>query len=613
MLLKTTPLLGAGLLLVTPSAFADTLPVFYGDEIVVTPTRTAQRLDKSLAAVTVLTRADIEAAGAPDLPALLAGQAGVEIAQTGTLGAQSAIRIRGSESDQVLILVDGVRIASATAGASALEHILLTDVERVEIVRGNVSSVYGSDAIGGVVQVFTRKGRGKPAATVDVTLGSDAYQRLHAGYGGEVAPGVRIQFGVARTLDGGQSAGDPARMPAPFVFTAQDVDDDDTRNTSFNARLDHQLSDRLSWGLTAWRSASNVDFDGAFQNHLVQTVSAYRIHVSGQPHTGWTSQLSLGRGEDDLHSDLNGTPTGVFRTVNWQGTWENSLDLGPGALRLGLESLHQMLDSDGGYTADSRRVASVFAAYGGSLDAHDWDLSLRRDDYSDVGAATTGRVAYGYALNPAWRVAAALATAFKAPTFNELYSPFGGNPDLDPERQKSAEISVSYSRAGQRIALTAFETRTEDLINFLPPSFTAVNVDEARNRGAELTWNGRLMGLSARATFTVQNPEDASTGLGLLRRADQFGSLALSDRRGIWGWQAELVASGPRPDIDATTFARTTVPGYAVLNLGVDMRPAPDWRLAARLLNAFDKDYALVDGYLPQERAVRLELAWTPR
>jgi vitamin B12 transporter len=279
---------------------------------------------------------------------------------------------------------------------------------------------------------------------------------------------------------------------------------------------------------------------------------------------------------------------------------------------LGVEGLWQQLESNVAYSNDSRRVTGFTAGYTAALGAHDLQANLRHDDYSDFGGHTTGLLGYGYRLTPAVRASASVSSAFRAPTFNELYGPFGSNPALDPERARSAEAGLTYSGVYGLARVTAFITRTDDMINFVPPTFAATNVDRTENRGVELSWDGKLGGMDVRSALTFQNPEDESTGLGLLRRADRFGSFSLGQAHGAFDWHAELLASGPRPDVHATNFSRVTVPGYAVLNLNLGWKPARDWKLSGKLVNLLDKDYVLVHGYNTQGRAAFVELAYAP-
>ena len=611
--MRQTPLTLALAASLAAPVCAETLPIFVGDTVVVTPTGVPQSLAAPLQHTSVITRADIETSAAPDVATLLRRESGVEIAQTGGLGAQAAIRIRGSESDHVLVLIDGVRVHSVTTGATAIDQLMLDEIERIEIVRGNVSSVYGSEAIGGVVQIFTRRGSGAIRPGVKAGIGADNTRKLAASLGGAVGD-TRVHLGVARTQTDGFSSARAEFVPAPFVFAAADIDDDAYENTTFNFNLSHRLAADHSVGLTAFRSKGDVEFDGTSRNHSEQTLTTLSAYSDNQWLPGWQSRVQLAQGVDNLVSGLNDAPGDRFRSRNRQLAWHNTVDAGAGTLRLGVEGLWQRLDTNQTFVRDTRHVGSVFAGYIATFGAHDAQFNLRHDDYSDVGGATTGLAGYAYRLTPALRLSASYSTAFRAPTFNELYGPFGRNPALDPERANSAELGLTYSGALGLARVTAFATRTRDLINFVAPTFAATNIDRAENRGVEVSWQGQLAGLDAHAAFTVQNPEDRATGLGLLRRANQFGSISLGSGFGeSFDWRAELLASGERPDVHATRFTRTTVPGYAVMNLNLGWQPARDWKLTGRLLNIFDRDYALVHGYNTQGRALFVELAYAPK
>ena len=608
---QTTLALALGAAFIS-SVHAETLPEFVGETIVVTPTRASQKLAAPLQHTSIITRTDIESSTASDLSTLLRQESGVEIAPTGGLGAQTAIRIRGSESDHVLVLVDGVRVNSVTTGATAIDQILLDEIERIEIVRGNVSSVYGSEAIGGVVQIFTRRGQGDMKVSGSAAAGPDNYRKLALSIGGEVGDS-RVRFGAARTRTDGFSSVRSEFVPTPYTFAPEDIDDDGYRNTTLNLALSHRIQAGHEIGLTAFRSRGDIEYDGAYQNHSDQTLTSLSVFSENQITQSWHSRVQLSHGTDDLLSDLNGLVTDRFKTRNRQLGWNNVLNVGQGVVRLGAEGLWQQLDTDAAYSDDARRVSSLTAGYTTAIGAHDLQLNVRHDDYSDFGGATTGLLGYGYRLTPALRVSATVSNAFRAPTFNELYGPYGSNPALDPERAKSAELGLTYSGVYGLARATAFITRTRDLINFIPPTWAATNVDEAENRGVELSWSGKLVGLDVRSALTFQNPEDKTTGLGLLRRADRFGSLSLGRQAGAFDWRAEVLASGPHPDVHATTFSRVEVPGYAVLNLNLGWKPVRDWKLSGKLVNLLDKDYALVHGYNTQGRAAFIELAYAPK
>ncbi len=607
----TTLALALGAAIASSPTHAQTLPEFIGETVVVTPTRALQNLAAPLQHTTVITRADIESSTAIDLVTLLRQESGVEIASTGGIGAQSAIRIRGSESDHVLVLIDGVRVNSVTSGTTAIDQILLDEVERIEIVRGNVSSVYGSEAIGGVVQVFTRRGDGEMKVSGKVGVGTDDTRQLGLTIGGGLGD-TRVHVGVARSQTGGFSSIRTELIPGMFFdFVPADADDDAYRNTTLNLALSHRIQAGHEIGLTAFQSRGDIKFDGAFQNHSDQTLTTLSVFSENRWLPDWQSRIQFSQGSDDLESDLDGVATGRFKTRNRQLDWTNQLNAGPGVVQLGLGGLWQQLDTDAAYADDARRVTSLTAGYTAAIGAHDLQVNVRHDDYSDFGGATTGLLGYGYRMTPALRVSATVSSAFRAPTFNDLYGPYGGNPALDPERARSAELGLTYNGAYGLARATAFVTRTSDLIN-LDSNWIPVNVDQAENRGVELSWRGKLAGLDVRSALTFQNPEDRTTGLGLLRRANRFGSVSLGQARGAFDWRAEVLASGPHPDIHATDYSRVSVPGYAVLNLNLGWKPSREWRLSGKLLNLLDKDYALVHGYNTQGRAALIELAYAP-
>jgi vitamin B12 transporter len=588
------------------------LPEYVLPEVVVTATRTPVPLVQTIQDTTVLTREDIRASAAADLSTLLRSRAGVEIAQQGGPGTQAAIFMRGTESDHTLILVDGVRLDSASAGTTAIDQIMLDEVERIEIVRGNVSSVYGSPAIGGVVQVFTRKGRGTPRLTLRGGLGADHTYTLGANYGGSLGP-TRFALGATRRSTDGFSAVRPEIVPADFVFLPGDKDRDGFENTTYQASLSHELKPGHELGLTAFHTNGEAEFDGSFSNNSEQTLSAVSLYLANRLSERWESRLTIGFGQDDLETYLDSSFVSDFRTRTPQADWLNVIRLAKGQqLTLGLGWMEQKLDSSQSFDRQSRRVWDAAAGYSAEFGAHGLQLNLRYDDYDDVGAHASVYAGYGYSLTPAWRVTGSLATAFKAPTFNELYGPFGANPDLDSERARSAELGLQFRQGETSAKAVAFLTRIEDLINFLPPSFTAQNVDEASIEGLEFSLSVPLMGTRLHGSVTWQDPRDDGSGQRLLRRAKRYGRLEASRDFGPWRLGAEVVASGPRDDIDAVTFERTTVAGYGVVNLRGGYAFGENIRLDWRLENLLNKDYSLVDGYQTQDRALFAYISWQP-
>jgi vitamin B12 transporter len=581
------------------------------NEIVVTATREPQPLNQSLASTTVITAQDIRNSQAPDVPTLLKDVAGVEFAQSGGVGQQGSLFLRGSNSNQVLVLLDGVRINSATTGATAIDQLMLDQIDHIEVVRGNVSSLYGSEAIGGVIQIFTKRGKGRPAFSISGGAGSHDSQRMSAGFGGQSgATNFNLQVSHYRTA--GVSAIKPSIVPTV------NPDKDGYDNTSFSANVRHAFDADNSLSASVFRSRGNAQYDNAFGlptdvNNSVTTLGKYSLALNNRLSGMWHSKLQWSAGLDDAKNYLNGLPDLVngyyITTHNRQLTWQNDLLLNAhNRLLLGTENLRQRVASDTVYTRTERSANSLFGGYTGNFGAHEVQANLRQDHYSDFGAANTWRLGYGYAISEAWRASATLSTAFRAPTFNDLYAPaiWGGNPSLQPERSHDRELGIHYATATQRLDATYFESRITDLITYQYPS--NVNLNQVRISGAEVSYLGQFGNNTVKASLTLQNPRDVQTGLQLLRRARSFGNIGISRQMGAWKMGGEWQFSGPRKDIDINTYQRTTLAGYGLVNLTASREFDKHFGLSVRAANLFNRDYMLVHGYNNPGRTVFVSL-----
>lgn len=592
--MKHMQLLAALLCAVTPLAFAatDTL-----DEMVVTATRVAQPLNQSLAHTTVISQKEIQASQAGDVPSLLKNLAGVEIYQSGGIGKQSSLFIRGSNSSHTLVLLDGVRISSATTGSTAIDQLMVDQIERIEVVRGNVSSLYGSEGIGGVVQIFTRRGKGAPALNAGAGMGTHNTQRFSAGFGGEVD---RTSFNVQAS----KFKTDGVSAINPLLTTNVNPDKDGYDNTSFSSNIHHAFNADHGLSASVFQSDGRIQNDdyGFFASPTAvhdsrATLSKVSVSSDDRLSEVWQSKLLWAQGKDDLQNFTNGLPAWNIKSTSDQLNWQNTLRLGKQQILLGADHLRQRVASNTAYTQSGRKVNGLFAGYSGLYGVHQLQLNVRRDQYSDFGAASTWLAGYGYELNDAWRVTANLATAFKAPTFNDMYAPvaWGGNPALRPERSRNAEIGLHYGSASQRMDITYFDNKIDDLIAYQFP--LTQNIARARMNGWEWAYRGQFGATAVNAALTLQNPRDSQTGLTLLRRAKSFGNVSLSQQIGVWQVGGEWQYSGTRADIDINTFTRTTLAGYDVANLMASHELHKQLRLSLRVDNLFNKDYTLAHGY----------------
>ncbi len=601
----------AGLVL-PGAALAQRVPVSIGEEVVVTATRVPQRLSQSNQHVIVITAGEIAAGGYQSLPEILQARGGLEITQSGGRGQPSAASIRGAEPRHTLVLIDGLRVGSATAGGTALEHIPVSQIDRIEIVPGPLSSVYGPDAVGGAIQIFTRRGEGAGARVEGGSFGT----RGMSGYYGRRLGDTELSLSAGASASRGFDASRPT-----LPFAQHHPDDDGYENHNFSARVNHDLGAGHALGATAFYSKGRTEFDAGLATDDVndQSLSAWSVYTRNRLLPAWTSLLRLGSTRDE--SITGGAFPNIFRTDQRQATWQNDFTVSAGTLVAGLEYLDQRVASDVIFKQNSRTVESVFAGYRGDFAAHALQLNARRDDNSQFGARTTGSAGYSYRFSPAWRARAGAGTAFKAPTFNDLYFPdqppfFFSNPDLRPERSRSREAGVDYEAGRQRVAATLFQTQITDLITVFtdPVTFvsTTQNIGRAQVEGLELAYNGMIAGWQARAQATLQDPRDEDTGAQLRRRAKRHGSVAAQKVQGEWRYGAEVVASSARYD-STTEAAGTRMHGYAVVNLLGGYRLSREWSVNARWNNVFNRDYELVQFFNTPDSSVFVWLAWQPR
>ena len=580
------------------------------DEVLVTATRTEQRLADSLPSATVITRSQIESSQTPGLVELLGRQAGVEFARTGGPGSQASLFLRGTNSGQTLVLIDGVRLNTALTGAAALGGVSLDSIERVEIVRGNLSSLYGSEAIGGVIQIFTR-GADRSGLEIGGEAGAGD-MRAASAYAAQRFDSGSIALSVAGRRSSPYSAIDTSQLiPGPYSPGAN-PDIDGNRNGSASLRAQGKAGP-VGLAASLWGSRNDTDFDstadGPTATHEEKSRQrAMQASAAGQLAEHWRAQLTVARTDDDT-SNTSSAPwsfnNGEFEASNRTVTLANEIRLGERATgTLAYEYLQQRGASTaydpafgGVLTRFERRVNSVRAGVDARQGPHRLQANVRWDDYSDVGAATTGLAAYGYDIDPRWRLSVQLATAFRAPSFNDLYYPFFGNPDLSPERSRSGELALRYGDDSASLRAAVFRNRTSDLIVYDAAAQQARNVASADIDGVELIAAARLQGWQLQADASYTRAEDASTGERLLRRAPYRIHLAAARTLGRFDGLFEVTYNAERQDADVNTFARTELASYTLARLALAWRATDRLRLTLRVENLFDADYELVDGY----------------
>ncbi len=579
-------------------------------EITVTATRTAVPLHDTLASTTVLTHQQIEAQQVLSVQDLFQGIAGVELSNNGGLGKASSVFLRGTNSDQVLVMIDGVRVGSATLGTTAFQYLPIDQIDRVEIVRGPLSSLYGSEAIGGVIQLFTQRPKHDGVALqADAAAGSHATSSIGASV--DVAQGPWYYGLSASNLT---SNGYPNCTGAPYVSPSSpgggcyvfDTRPDGFHNVGTSAHLGYRPSRSFDVDALFLRSQGGERYAGSYTNHqsFAEQIEALTAHWSPVSALRLTAQAGQSRDDEIDTLDFVEPPGNLFDTIRNSASLQADWTIvARQILTVGSDAVHDSIVSDTVFPVTSRRVTGVFGEYQGRFGAEQFTLSARHDDNSQFGGKTTGSIAWGYHFTRDLRLVASYGTGFHAPSFNDLYFPYFGNPALRPETSRSVEVGLDEGGAATGWSLHAYQTRLHDLISYENALFIPENTDTARIRGAELRAHATDGPWAARLTGSWLDPRNLTPNSPvydklLARRARATGQLELARE---WPWKlrsaVRVFASGPRFD----DFANTQrLGGYTTVDVLLDYAPTKHWTIQAKVANLTDRRYATAL-YYPQD------------
>lgn len=565
--------------------------------LVVTATLAPRTADDSLASVTVIDGATLRRQDPTSIAELLRGQPGVDFASNGSFGKSGSLFVRGTGGDSTLLMIDGIRLRSATAGGAAWQYLEPRMFQRAEIVRGPRGSLYGADAVGGVVQLFTPEGEeGGPHPSVSVGGGSFGTQRYSAGFSGS-SGGTSYSFAGSHF----STDGTPVR---------RDGEDKGYDNTNGLARLSHTFDNGAKVGGLALRARGNTEYDGGDMDFVQQVAGLYgELPVT----ENWRSRLTLSEARDELDnhmepSDWAPASTSIINTRTQTARWENTFSFGAHDLVAGAEYSEDKVSGNNDYDVGSRDNVAVFAQ--GLLDFSPVAIqaSLRYDDNEAYGDEVTGSLALGYDLDGQHTLRASYGTAFRAPTFNDLYWPNSGNPELNPETSESLELGVRGQYSDWFWDLAVYQTDLDDMIAWAPTDsglWAPQNINQARIRGAELAGGAELGEWTLAAALTYTDPENRETGNRLQRRATQSLRLDADRRLGDWSLGGSWIAQNHRYD-DAANTQR--LGGFGLFNLRAGWDFAPMWSARLTLENVLDKEYETARDYTNAGRAAFLSL-----
>ena len=577
-------------------------------DITVTATRQNQDTLTSLNDVSIISAAQIERSGSASLPELLRRQAAIESVSSGTPGSQSSVFIRGTNSNHAVILIDGVRLVSGATGAAALQHIPLAQIDRIEIVRGPVSSVYGADAIGGVIQIFTKKPQPGLHASIGAGIGNRHTQEGDVAVWGQNG-GLAYQATLSHNTTAGFSS---QNQHADSAWSKANLDKDGYRTTAFSGKLSYDLAEGHTISAQTFNTRNQVEYDEnpsgqdeersrinqlrlSTDNRLSEHVRAHLSASLNQDKSKiyYQDGSQLNRSIDSKDKNILGLLKGRYDTFGWiLGAEWNKQNTESHSTPWGSPQIATQEDFSTNTVTNRALFAGADARFGPVLT----EANIRHDHTNRYGNHTTGKIALGYQISPHWVAKASYGTGFKAPTLNDLYS-IWGNPKLQAETSRNAELALHYQASGQAFKLSAFHNHIDNLI--VAQKNRTVNKD-ATIKGISAEGKYTLGDVIVRADATYQDAHDQEADWQLDRRAMVFGNIGAdytpNERLTL---SANLHLHGHSWDKDWNTFPATRVRngGYGIASVSAKYQVTPQWDLSLSGDNIFNKKYTTAYGY----------------
>lgn len=609
-------------------------------DTLITASRVVEQRSESSAASTVFTRVDIERLRPASVPALLAQVPGVQVSNHGGRGAAFSLNVRGASTAQTLVLIDGVRAGSATAGGAALQFLSVDQIERVEVLRGSRSAIHGADAMGGVVQIFTRRAAGERfQPRLHLAAGNKGtYERNLGVSGGNGQTSFSFTAGLEETTG----------IDRTRKSYSTDADHDAYRNRSFALSLSHSFNERLEAGFTVLDQRGKTEIDNPFGHedppgswiyHPAKPYDEYSLSTSsmwldGRINDIWQSRVELGHSEDKQENfDKLFPGSTVNNSYRDSVNWLNTLTLSNGhSLLAGLDYLNDKVRSSNDFAVKNRYNKAAFVQHIFKGERFGTELGMRHDDNQQFGSENTFNGALSYQLDADNQFILSYSEGFRVPTFADLYWPlldgYQGNPNLSPEKSRSYELQWR-SQLGPSTQLEASLYRTDyrSLIAFVSDPVTwestMGNVDRARVNGFEASLKHELYGWQGELGLSIIDPRNRKTGYTLRNRAKRTLNLNLDRQFGDFAvgasWQA---LSSSYANADNTS----KLPGYGVLDLRASWQASSDLAFDMKLGNVLDKNYSRLTyshevqpgvyqeyGYREMPFTVMLGVTWTPR
>ena len=572
--------------------------------VVVTATRTEQPLTDVVADVSIIDREVIERNAGGSVADVLAKEAGIQIMRQGGIAANTELFMRGADSRFTAVFIDGIRVDSqTTSGGVSWSALPLSQIDRIEVLRGPAGAIYGSDAVAGVIQIFTRKGEagfhpslmvGRGTYQTDVyeasVRGGDEQVDYSVSLANDQSKGFNVQRRINPDADGYQRDSAYGRI-------------------GWNVNSAHRLE--LTWlaaqNLGQYDSSSKSTTDWVAQRNLNTTGISWR----GKWRPGLQSQYSASQSSDLYETRSNGVPQSFSETQIHNYLWLNELRLGIHQFTAALERREDRLENRiSAPMVRDRNQNGLALSYGLRLERHIFQTNLRRDRESQFGAKNTNSLAYSYALTPGWKAHFSSGTAFRAPTLYQRYHSTYGNLDLAPETSRNQEVGVKYQQGASLFGLTAYRNRVDNLIYYDAAQRKYLSTARAKIEGVTASAQTSWSRYTARASWDALNPRDEQTGLELKRRARHIIKTSVDANLSNWRTGLEVQLHGKRYEDDKNTIQ---LGGYSLVNLYATRPIDKDLSLLLRVDNLTNRFYELAANYYPPGTTVFVGLRWAPQ
>ena len=596
--------------------------------VVISATRTEQALSQVLSSVSVITRQEIDQTQAVSLADLLRGEAGFEFGRNGGPGTTTSFFLRGQNSANLVLMIDGVRTQTDILGSLAQTDLPLSQIERIEILRGNASALYGDAALGGVINIYTRKGKGALKPYGSISYGTFNTRAMSVGYGGETD-------GKSFDLNAGTSKSDGFSSMNHLQNKQTNPADNGHSKQHFSLNFENKLSNDLRLGTRISTSRSDTSYDkNDFNSYIFKTRNdTMGIYGRQQVNDAWFSTLDLSSSVLKYEDLKNGSPYPIssFTSSYLDGKqnalrWSNVYEIAKKhKATFGADVIKDIYESSGIYGSKMNRNTQGY--YGGLTSVFSdltFQANLRRDHVTldntknvsnvfsnskiDVNSTLIG---VGYQLNPVWRLTATTSSGFRAPTAYDIST----NTAVKQEDFKSKEVGLVYSDKTTYGRLVYFKTRTQNAIAYIDgpaPDYltSAVNIGDAKNSGVEASFRANWFDNHIKISVVQQDPWNISENEQLSRRARRYGSIDVSRHFGDYELGSNFYVSGRRKDSPYNTHM---LAGYSLWAFHASYMVNNEWTARIKLENAFDKQYQLAYGYNTPGRGIYATLQYSPK